>query len=282
MRFALVHHLSFRPQEQLTNFKLKIAALEDHCEHLMKEGQVQHMAPFAPQAFYSHFLNYHLPEECALGRSCAIAFLKACQEIYVLNDQAKTIDEEPREREISIAYLEGLLVKEVAEISTGLADWRPYDWKFKEDRTTDHLYREDLKRVYVCTPFREYIDLQTKREFDLTKMAQNTQDTLWICRRLVIDESVAPIAPQAFYPYFWKFAKNPEMKFDTWFKCSIAILQICDAVYIYTEYEDGCPKRSGGMKEIESSAELLGLEIQYRTYPKEIPADWNPDPPQFV
>lgn len=280
MTFALVHQLGFTPDPQLTNFKSKIGALEDYCERLMKESNPR-IAPFAPQAFYPHFLNYNLPEECALGRSCAIAFLKACQEVSVLNDESRTFDKEPRDREISIAYLEGLLVKEVAATGSGPSDWQPYDGKEGQDYTTDHLYREDLKRVYVCTHFREYLEPHAKCEFNPTRMGQNTQDTLWICRRLIINESIAPIAPQAFYPYFWKFVKNPEMEFDTWFKCSIAILQICDAVYIYTQYEDGCPKLSDGMKEIEFSAGLLGLEVQYRTYPNDIPPYWNPDPPRF-
>ena len=103
-------------------------------------------------------------------------------------------------------------------------------------------------------------------------MNENNLTTLTLCRQLVTKENVAPIAPHAFYPYFWSFIHDgcqDKEKYELWFDCSRAILEICDAVYVYTSYDvDGCPKISGGMNDIISFAESLGLEIQYRTIPK--------------
>jgi hypothetical protein len=95
---------------------------------------------------------------------------------------------------------------------------------------------------------------------------------------------VAPIAPHAFYPYFWSFVDDgcqDDEKYKLWFDCSRAILELCDAVYVYTSYNAaGCPDISNGMKEIISFAESLGLEIQYRNSPQ--PEKLNTDSPAFL
>jgi len=261
---------------------MKIGALEGFCKDLMNGQDKPPIAPFAPQAFYPHFLNYNLPEESALGRSCAFTYLKACDEVYVLGEEIRGDEKVADEPEVRIAKAEGLLITRSDHGPVTCPEWRAFNWTSNGNLRSKNLFREDLKRVYVCTPLRE----KTNGKLNLKTMGENIGKTLWICRQLVLDEdNVAPIAPHAFYPYFWRFVNKGEQegdKYKLWFACSKAILKICDAVYVYSEYKsDGCPKMSEGMEAIVEEAKELGLEIQYRTLPNDIPGDWNPDSPRF-
>jgi len=131
----------------------------------------------------------------------------------------------------------------------------------------------------VCTPFRG-----PRSEGDLLNkdtMNANIAMTLRICQGLARreDKHLAPIAPHAFYPYFWNFfdpdgSVNRD-KWDEWFECSIEILKACDAVYVYTP--DGLPDGglSEGMTEVVESAHSLGLEIRYFRIPQSL-TDWTP------
>jgi hypothetical protein len=132
------------------------------------------------------------------------------------------------------------------------------------------------KKVYVCTSFRGKKFAVEPRDKQVTILQDNTRLALWHCHELVRDETeaVAPFAPQAFYPYFWDFTlpKNDADKvinnerWDAWFERSIEMLKVCDAVYIYTP--EGLPPNefdsSEGVREVDRTAQKLGLEIQYR------------------
>jgi hypothetical protein len=269
-RFVLVYQPQFGKDE---NKRSTIGALEEYCRELLNESNGR-FAPLAPQAFYSHFVDLNKPEECALARSCAIAFIRACEEMHVVGMSEEAANEE---LEVKIARSENLAVKseEHVNMSNKSADWEPYVAEGDSVcRLRNDLFRTDLRRVYVCTNFRAYSDQKCNgtRKYDLRKMNEYNLRTLWLCRRLITKENVAPIAPHAFYPYFWTFVHDgceDVEKYQLWFSCSRAILEICDAVYVYTSYDvDGCPETSPGMNKIIEFAESLGLEIQYRTIPQ--------------
>src|SRR5690349_931786 len=225
-RFALVYQPQFGNEEK-NDLQLKIGALEEYCRELLNESNGR-FAPFAPQAFYSHFVDLKKPEECALARSCAIAFIRACEEMHVVGTSEKSANEQ---LEVKIAHSENLVVKSEEHVNMidKKADWQPYR---AEDvpvcRLRIDLFRTDLRRVYVCTRFREYCDPKDNgtREYDLQKMNENNLTTLTLCRQLVTKENVAPIAPHAFYPYFWSFIHDgcqDKEKYELWFDCSRAI-----------------------------------------------------------
>lgn len=151
------------------------------------------------------------------------------------------------------------------------------------------------KRVYVCTHLRGIPILQDgviTPFSELTPEGQkaileaNVKKTLWQCYELARDDEafVAPFAPQAFFPYFWKFYQDGKFikeRFARWFESSIRVLEVCDAVYVYTK--DGLPDSrymSEGMKIVENLAESLGLEIIYKKE-EPTPNGWAPASPSF-
>lgn len=158
--------------------------------------------------------------------------------------------------------------------------WSPPDWvriTFKQDpverKPSESYFRAaaQRKRVYVCTRFRG-MGFDEKPLSDKVKQLEDSSRlALWHCYSLAKDpdEAVAPFAPHAFYPYFWKFTNNNTIdlaKWKSWFNRSIEILKVCDAVYVYTP--EGLPETQGdcsaGVWEVCENARRLGLEIQYR------------------
>lgn len=274
-----------------------------HCLNLMKRTarRGQKITPFASHAFFTYFLNDNVPEDRALGRECAIAYLSACDAVYAYAPKAP---EEPGKsgpryilthgmgHEVNEARRFGLEIKYLAEtMDQNTPDgWRPPDWgkityaqKPKGRKRSESYFRgaEQRKKVYVCTRFRGPSS-EAKKSWSEQKatLKKNTSLALWHCHELArdVDEAVAPFAPQAFYPYFWKFTNEggiDEAKRKEWFDRSIEVLKVCDAVYVYTS--DGMPPTDGGdpgkpendnasdgMREVVQTAKKLGLEIQFR------------------
>jgi hypothetical protein len=304
-----------------------ISRAQLYCKNLMEwEGAFgQRVTPFASHAFFTYFLNDRVPEDRALGRECALAYLSACDAVYayvpldeprlkttlnkqsmkwVLNllrltaflDNARVkgllekLNKEERskgmEQEIDEAKKYGLEIKYLRAINPLPDDWERPSWssvtyeKQKPKRKPCESYFKDAsqrKKVYVCTRFRgkELSDSEKTWQEKVAILENNTRLALWHCHELArdTDEAVAPFAPQAFFPYFWRFTDNNgiiEEKRKAWFERSIEILKVCDAVYVYTldglpPTEDNC---SDGMSEVDITAKKLGLEIQYR---KELP-----------
>jgi nucleoside 2-deoxyribosyltransferase len=290
---------SRQAQEEKCRENIKQAQL--YCESLMKDRTI---IPFAPHAFYPYFLNLleEDPTDKILSRYCGLAFLRACDAIYVYVPYTKQpvmnflsfikvsrpdISQlsSGMEQELIEAKKLGLSVKyqRTDRLSFGdaLSNWATPVFPVNDEQPSlEDL--EVIKRVYVCTPFR---GTNFSDQPDATKKAtleQNIRAALWYCRTLVRDkeQSVAPFAPQAFYPYFVPmFGRKPA--WDNWFSRSLEILKVCDAVYVYTD--DGLPNKefiSVGMSHVIRLAEALGVEIQYkRSVP--IPAEWKPALPMF-
>ncbi len=128
------------------------------------------------------------------------------------------------------------------------------------------------------------------------RMKENVKKALWQCYELATDDDafLAPFAPQAFFTYFWNFEINVEKNEDNnkwcmreteewkvWFRKSLEILKVCDAVYIYTK--NGLPDSenlSRGMREVRETAERLGIEIKYKKEKDMIP-NWEVPTPKF-
>lgn len=257
-------------------YRENITRAQFYCLKLMKwrGWRAKKITPFASHAFFTYFLNDDVPEDRALGRECAIAYLSACDAVYAYAplvdvpdaaERGKTVKKyrlsHGMEHEVKEAKRFGLEIKYLREIRelTGPDTWsRPPGWRKitfalepKPRKTSENYFRgaEQRKKVYVCTRFRgpgfDEKLWQEKREI----LQRNTSIALWHCHELVrdVDEAVAPFAPQAFYPYFWDIKKgtgvdedvDKEGKWKEWFDRSIEVLKVCDAVYVYTT--DGMP-----------------------------------------
>jgi hypothetical protein len=274
-----------------------------YCLNLMKRTawRGQKITPFASHAFFTYFLNDNVPEDRALARECAVAYLSACDAIYAYAPQVADEPGKPSPRyklsagmahEVDEAKRFGLEIKYLAETmdQNTPEGWQPPRWnkityaqKLTVRKRSENYFRsaEQRKKVYVCTRFR---GPQSKpgKDWEAQKktLRDNTSLALWHCHELArdVDEAVAPFAPQAFYPYFWKFTNESgivKAQFDEWFERSIEVLKVCDAVYVYTT--DGMPptdtfdpaepesdNASEGMRRVVRTAKSLGLEIQYR------------------
>jgi len=286
-----------------------------YCKTLMEKRTIfkrkEKFVPFASHAFFTYFLDDKVPEDRILGSRAALAFLAACDAIYVYVPSVENVGLMKRFRkerlcretlssgmkiEIEEAQKLGLDIRyNKAQVPPEERHWQP-PWssldyqpseKEKEKRKEDQIYFDvPVKRVYVCTPFRG--KNFNKNNPNLELMKSNTRMTLWCCHELVRDSKnpVAPFAPQAFYPYFWQFftveGRFEEKKWDSWFGKSLEVMKICDAVYVYTA--DGLPDKSAmseGMITVIDLAHSLGIEIQYRKIPQ-VSEGWKPTLPNFL
>ncbi len=163
-----------------------------------------------------------------------------------------------------------------------LPNWSSISYERLEDlsgKPSESYFKgaDQRKKVYVCTRFRgKDFDPKGWPRNDL-RLKSSTRLALWHCHELAKDpnEALAPFAPQAFYPYFWKFTGDDKVDgrktienrlWEAWFDRSIEMLKVCDAVYIYTT--EGLPPTaeddSKGVFKVDRMARKLGLEIQYR------------------
>lgn len=273
-----------------------------YCYRLMRAdfstGDIK-ITPFAPHAFYPYFLDYKNHDDRIIGRECAITFLHACDAIYVVmpypngglrhlsnevtSQGMRHVLDEAKHLGLEILYGKAATdFTEFGDCGRPVFEKPSWDAEVGTKIVTGHGMTYEAsklrKRVYVCTMLRgfKFEELKTKEARE-GRLRENIRKTLWHCRQLAKEERagetrLAPFAPQAFFPYFWKFTsddgtineESPEWK--AWFKRSIEILKVCDAVYIYTE--DGLPHNdediSKGMREVLERAISLGLDIRYR------------------
>lgn len=64
--------------------------VQDHiaiAEHLCWEAIVRGCAPFAPHLLYTRFLDDNSPSEREKGIACGLAFLEACDEVWVYTSE---------------------------------------------------------------------------------------------------------------------------------------------------------------------------------------------------
>jgi hypothetical protein len=129
------------------------------------------LTPFAPHAFFTYFLNDDVDRERLLGRRCALAFLAACDVVYVYVPylENRTITRRFRKRtaneadvssgmkaEIEDAKQMGLDIRYRERISPP-SEWRPsmpgaIPNRDDETKVNSKLVDEPLRRVFVCTP----------------------------------------------------------------------------------------------------------------------------------
>jgi hypothetical protein len=259
------------------------------------------LTPFAPHAFFTYFLSDDVDKERLLGRRCALAFLNACDAVYVYVPylENRTITRHFQKHiaheadvssgmkaEIEEAKQMGLDIRYRERISPP-AEWRPsmpgpMPNQGEQPRVNSKFVDEPLRRVFVCTPLQG-----NNGTVDLTVLGRNIQIALQCCRTPALDEKpVAPFAPQAFYPFFWAFL-NPDRTIDgakreAWFSRSLDVLKLCDAVYFFTS--DGLPdpaSMSPGMRKVKDLAVALGLECVYMCLPP-LNAEWTPAVPDFA
>jgi hypothetical protein len=217
------------------------------------------IVPFASHAFFPYFLDDEVPADRILGRKCALAFLAACDAIYVYVPSVpnqglrrlfkkRRLDrqdissgmrhelEEAKKMGLEIQYRKrSNIPSENLNWKNWTPHWIPIDYKKepqskqgKENKKNQMFCDAPIKRVYVCTPFRGvgFDDLTP----DFATLKKNTRMTLWCCHQLVRDEEelVAPFAPQAFFPYFWSFlnaeGKLEKVRWGAWFERSLEVL----------------------------------------------------------
>lgn len=277
-----------------------IRKAQKYCEELMiKEKRV---IPLAPHCFYPYFLNDENPEHRMRTRECALAFLHACDAMYVYYPKGsdgkcdKTKLSDGMQYQLDVAQQLGLEIQD--RLQVGLAelpvDWNPawHESGFYEN--DDNQPMMDIswprKRVYVCTELRgqEFTGpqdetIRDKEERQKRILKENIRLTLYNCYRLTTADAKskpeAAFAPQAYYPYFWDIspsANDFEDRWEAFFRRAMDQVKVCDAVYFYTKSgvpEDG--DLSTGMKQIQTMARSLGIEIQHRKA-KDPPAVWNP------
>jgi hypothetical protein len=309
--------------EGLAIYKENINRAQLYCRNLMNWRSLfgKKITPLASHAFFPYFLNDGVREDRALGVECALAFLSACDAVYVyvpavdrplktffqrakiknlveslkltkalqegwLNPLIERLDKNrltPGMRySVDAARTNGIEIRYLKEVA-GLPPantWPPPNWtsityeREPPERKPSESYFKGAaqrKRVYVCTSFRgKGFDDKSWPE-KIRQMQTASRLTLWHCHQLVRDpdEALAPFAPQAFFPYFWKFTLNNQIDptaWEAWFERSIEILKVCDAVYIYTA--EGLPPMpddcSAGVIMVDQTARKLGLEVQYR------------------
>jgi hypothetical protein len=283
-------------------YRENIRKAQFYCRELMKKPG---LIPFASHCFYPYFLNYDKPKDAVLARYCSLAFLRACDEVYVyVRHEPQPLVDLPLLRNIKVntpdlkalkpsygikqklaeARKLGLRIRyqpAIDELEGPKIDWTPNSLACsKKEIKQDQLER--MKRVYVCTELRgvgwkDDMDIGEKRR----RLKENIKLALWQCFKLIekSNGSIAPFAPQAFYPYF-SDVLGDKKKWKDWFERSLEVLKICDALYVYTK--NGLPRAeelSKGMTHLIELAEELGMEIQYRPLAKEPQTGWNPSPP---
>ncbi|MFL6213313.1 MAG: hypothetical protein ACJ74J_05400 [Blastocatellia bacterium] len=285
--------------------KSNIRRVQWYCYQLMLVNQSSRKAviPYASHCFLTYFLDDGKAADRIIGRDCAIAYLSACDAIYVYVPIEKrgilrrkpnfSALSEGMKHELDIAKRLGLEIKYIPHTETSdipasfQPTWRPLQYEGVESSNDVHLDSSKArKRIYVCTQLRGQGFAELSPAKRRKRLAANVRAAAWYCHQLVKGqgELVAPFAPQAFYPYFWHLLDkegNQVQRWEAWFERSLGLLTICDAVYFYTA--DGLPNDSSlseGMKRIKDAADGLGIEVQYRKAIA-IPETWNPAVPTF-
>jgi nucleoside 2-deoxyribosyltransferase len=291
------------PYNQEDHYRENIRRAQDYCREVMREGDI----PFASHCFYPHFLDYRKTKDAILARYCSLAFLRACDAIYlyVPYESRPLVDllllrkikwprpvlegpnfsagmreklAEARNLGLQIKYRRTNLVP-----STGTIRWKSSPLVCPEGGLQQDKL-ESMKRVYVCTPLRGLGWDDQDDEWRRGELGRNTKLALWECFNLIKEGngSIAPFAPQAFYPYFVPVLGS-EIKWEHWFERSLEVLKICDAIYVYTKSGLASDDElSTGVTHLIALAEELGMEIQYRVLPQDVPSAsewdlWLPD-----
>jgi hypothetical protein len=149
-----------------------------YCKTLIENGDRfgKKIVPFASHAFYTYFLDDRNSTDRVLGRHCALAFLAACDAIYVYVPaiQNKGLSRFFKKEKLDYQAISSGMKHELEEAkklgleiqyhrrntSLEAVDWKPMWSPVKDDSgevtsTNDHTYSDaPIKRVYVCTPFR--------------------------------------------------------------------------------------------------------------------------------
>lgn len=99
---------------------------------------------------------------------------------------------------------------------------------------------EAMKRIFVCSPFREYEVIGT----DLAKH---------LCK-IIANAGHAPFAPHLLYPQFLN--DNDLKQRDSGIQCGLAFLDVCDELWLYTR--NGISK---GMRHEIQYAQSRGKKI---------------------
>lgn len=301
--------------------KSNINRAQAYCHSLMKECAPvsgKEITPYASHCFYTYFLDDTDAEDRIIGRECAISYLHVCDAIYVYVPYSQGLLRKYPNLRNTISSGMQHEIQEAKQLGLeitykDLDEELPVNWKQpywsspkikvlhrklanteSDDEKSEAIYegRKLRKRVYVCTMLRGIGFDELNPEEKAGRLKENIRKTLWRCYQLAKegkdgDVKLAPFAPQAFFPYFWKFISNgkiDEGKWNDWFKRSIEVLKVCDSVYIYTT--DGLPQTakniSDGMREVIERAEHLGLDIKYLKETA-VPAigDWEPALPDF-
>jgi hypothetical protein len=295
--------------------KSNIRRVQWYCHQLTRAdfGKRRSVIPFAAQTFYAYFLGCGDGASRVVAQACAIAYLRACDSIYIylpcerkpfLRFFKRDVYDQSRlrsglDQEFEEAKKLGIEVKFCPEVEVGSipSDWRPAWNPLRYGKPLEfgvHKFDPDglRKRVFVCSYLRGIgFDLLTDPEQRRKCLEENVRMALWYCTELVQKqpreegkEEIAPFAPQAFYPYFWRVLEasgETGAGWKAWFERSLEIVKICDAVYFYVP--SGLPDKvelSDGMSRIHSLAEGLGLEIQYKPTSRP-PDDFRPTLPDF-
>jgi hypothetical protein len=279
-----------------------IRRVQWYCKELMESRKRlfhSEVTPFAPHAFFPYFLGEDAKERI-LGRRCALAFLAACDAVYIYVPFAKNsgISRLFRKALPDVASLPSDVQSQIDEAKQLGLEMRYIEWSEPPDKWNPaspgplpkgeqdvnekaKFVEAPLRRVFVCTPLRGTWNGNVKT------LEDNFRITLQCCRDLVLGEDpVAPFAPQVFYPSFWSFLKPDksidETRREVWFIRSLEVLKLCDAVYFYTKDGLSDPESmSEGMRQVMALAESLGLESIYMRLP-ELAPNWQPVVPDFV
>lgn len=141
---------------------------------------------------------------------------------------------EAKEIGLEISEMRGL-ENPPKEFFRGRFDHLPCDENISNNLNFDSCLLR--KRVYVCTHLRgKVFDINNNEIFfhrlsieeKKSRLKDNISQALWCCRVLALNkEFLAPFAPQAFYPYFWKFLKEDGkidmQNWDAWFDRSLGV-----------------------------------------------------------
>jgi len=243
-----------------------------YCLRLYRSGEE---IPFASHGFYPYFLSDSLPLQRKMGTKCATEFLAHCDAIYVYTKSGRNDEKEISQGmsvEIDFARCNGLEIrycKAEEPSSSFMPSWSPLSFEGGVGPQKSVDFEKPWKRVFVCSPLRGGqvgVALRAAIESNI-RLAQ------WLCHGLVCgDESIAPVSPHAFFPYFTE-EEGGELP---WLDSAIDLLKTCEAIYVYTP--DGLDSKehvTQGMEKCIMEARSLGIEICFQRY-KAPPASWKP------
>jgi hypothetical protein len=270
-------------EEKLAQMRENIRRAQWYCRELYVGGSE---IPFAPHGFYPYFLDDTSTLERKIGTKCALEFLAHCDAIYVYTASGAENEAELSQgmrEELQFGKRDGLEIvfrKANAPPESFGPVWGPLSYAKTAAKPADvgQVQTIDLecswKRVFVCTALRQ--DMRDSGQLQ-EAIKKNIRLAQWLCHELVRGEKdcqIAPVAPQAFFPYFTTFEENSG-RLD-WLRSALDILRTCDAIYVYTQ--DGLETDgyiSDGMRQCIEEARDLGIEVKFRQS-SEPPAGWQP------